>query len=232
VTTATDVDNSVSTLTTYDRFGRPTLVKAAYNTPVETRTAITYSDEDRHVITKSDLNVAGDGKIVKIQHYDQLGRVRMTRMLEDAATQSVTNEQHGIKVQTRHGFESGYSYQITSNPYRATTSANASSEDEMGWTLSKSWANGSKSVVETFTGAGLPAPVGSNTSSTGVVVTLRDANKTFVRDQADKWRMSETNALGQLVKVTEDPTAAVPKRRGRGPGKKSKRWRGDPEAID
>ena len=147
-------------------------------------------------------------------------------------SQSVTNEQHGIKVQTRYGFESGYSYQITSNPYRATTSANASSEDEMGWTISKTWANGSKSVVETFTGSGLPAPVGTNAASTGVVVTLRDANKTFVRDQADKWRMSETNALGQLVKVTEDPTAAVPKRRGRGPGKKSKRWRGDPEAID
>jgi len=94
------------------------------------------------VITRSDLNVMGDGKIVKNQHYDQLGRVRLTRMLEDAATQSVTNEQHGIKVQTRYGIESGYSYQITSNPYRATTSANASSEDEMGWTLSKSWANG------------------------------------------------------------------------------------------
>jgi len=96
----------------------------------------------------------------------------------------------------------------------------------MGWTLSKTWANGSKSEVETFTGAGLPAPIGSNTSSTGVVVTLRDANKTFVRDQADKWRMSETNALGQL-----------PKRRGRGPGvggrgrNRSRSWC-DPVAVD
>jgi YD repeat-containing protein len=29
-----------------------------------------------------------------------------------------------------------------------------------------------------------------------------------MRDQADKWRMSTSNALGQMVSVTEDPTAS------------------------
>jgi RHS repeat-associated protein len=209
VTTATDVDNGVSTVTTYDVFGRPTLVKGAYNTSAETRTAIAYHDEGRFVVTRSDLNVAGDGKIVKIQHYDQLGRARLNRVLEDPAQEDPEDELDGIKVQTRYGIENGYTYQISSNPYRAAHSYDATSESTMGWTRSKSLTDGSRSEMETFSGVGLPAPAGSNSSSTGPVVTLADANKTYVRDQAGKWRMSETNALGQLVKVTEDPTSSL-----------------------
>jgi RHS repeat-associated protein len=208
-TTSTDVDNGVSTVTTYDEFGRPVLIKAASGKSEETRTSITYDDEERRVITRSDLNVAGDGKIVNIQHYDQLGRVRLSRMLEDSATQSATAETDGIKVQTRYGIASGYSFQISSNPYRAVSSSSASAEPTMGWTRSKSFTNGNLAEVETFSGTSLPAPLGSNSGSTGVVTTLRDANKTYVRDQADKWRMSETNAVGQLVKLTEDPTSSI-----------------------
>jgi RHS repeat-associated protein len=38
----------------------------------------------------------------------------------------------------------------------------------MGWTRSKAWSTGIRSEVETFSGAALPAPWGSNSSSTGV----------------------------------------------------------------
>src|SRR5678815_5953094 len=86
VTRTTDVDNNVANSTTYDVFGRPTLVKAAEGKPEETRTSTSYSDVNRRVIVKSDLNTVGDEKLVSIQHYDQLGRVRLTRQLEDAAT--------------------------------------------------------------------------------------------------------------------------------------------------
>ena len=208
VTTATDMDNGVSTVMTYDVLARSTLIKAAYNTQAETRTAITYDDEERRVITRSDLNVAGDGKIVKVQHFDRLGRVRLTRVLENPAAESATEERDGIKVQTRYGIETGYTYQISSNPYRANTSTAANSEPTMGWTRGISFTNGRSSETETFAGASFSAVSSYHTGSTGLVATIRDTNKTYVRDQADKWRMSETNGLGQLVKVTEDPTSS------------------------
>jgi YD repeat-containing protein len=46
--------------------------------------------------------------------------------------------------------------------------------------------------------------------STGKVTTWRDGVNTYVRDQADKWRMSTSNGLGQMVSVTEDPTSSFP----------------------
>ncbi|MBK8148995.1 MAG: RHS repeat protein [Acidobacteria bacterium] len=73
----------------------------------------------------------------------------------------------------------------------------------MGWTRSKTWSTGIRSEVETFSGAGLPAPWGSNTASTGVVTTDTDADRTLVTDQAGKQRISRTDGLGQLKEVWE-----------------------------
>ncbi|HMM81493.1 MAG TPA: RHS repeat-associated core domain-containing protein [Pyrinomonadaceae bacterium] len=206
VTTATDADNGVSTVTTYDDLGRPTKVAAASGTALESWTQTEYHDADRFVVVKSDLETKGDGRKVATQFYDQLGRVRLAKTLEDAAAQSATNETDGIKVQTRYKSVSGYTYQLTSNPYRASTSSGASGEDTMGWTRSKAWATGHESQVETFAGATLPQPFltsGYNTSSTGVVDTVTDVNAATVTDQAGKLRRSITNALGQLVRVDE-----------------------------
>lgn len=61
----------------------------------------------------------------------------------------------------------------------------------MGWSRSISQANGSRSEVETFAGVTVPQPdVAGSYVSTGKVVTWRDGVDTYVRDQADKWRMS------------------------------------------
>ncbi len=73
----------------------------------------------------------------------------------------------------------------------------------MGWTRSKAHHLGKHSEVETFSGSALPAPWGSNNSSTGMVQTDIDANATTVTDQAGKLRRSITNALGQLIRVDE-----------------------------
>jgi RHS repeat-associated protein len=205
VTRATDVDNNVSLSTVYDALGRPTLVKAAEGTAIETRTATEYNDAQRYVVVRADLNTTGDGKRVSIQNYDQLGRVRLSRTLEDSATQSAYNESDGVKIQTRYLYSGNYSYQIVSNPYRAATSSQATNELTMGWSRTKIDNGGRVREIETFSGASLPSPLGSNTSSTGVVVTDYDANTTTVKEQSGKRRKSETNALGQLVKVTEDP---------------------------
>jgi RHS repeat-associated protein len=206
-----DVDNDVKSVTEYDALARPTLVRSAADTNLESRTSMAYDTALRLTTSRSDLNVAGDGMLVKVEHFDQLGRTWLSRVLEDPATQSATDPSAGIKVQTRYGNadagSNGYSYQLTSNPYRATSLAGASNEPTMGWTRNITRADGSRSEVETFAGASVPEPGATGLVSTGKVATLRDANRTYVRDQADKWRMSETNALGQLVAVTEDPTA-------------------------
>jgi RHS repeat-associated protein len=206
VTRAIDVDNNVSTSTIYDDFGRPTLIRSAENTPEETRTTTDYSDVNRRVIARSDLNTLGDGKLVSIQHYDQLGRVRLTRRLEDATTQSATDETAGIKVQTRHAFSGTNSYQLVSNPYRAATVAAAASEATMGWSRTKADNGGRVIEVQSFGGNSLPAPWGANTTGTGTVGSAYDANITTITDQDNKVRRTVIDGLGRLGSVVEDPT--------------------------
>jgi len=208
-TSATDVDNGVTNATVYDDLGRPVKAITGQGTALESWTTTEYHDADRYVVLRSDLETKGDGKKVATQFYDQLGRVRLSKTLEDASTQSATNETDGIKVQTRYltdynsGTGVGHTYQLGSNPYRAATSGAASSEPTMGWTLSTALNTGRHSQVETFSGTSLPAPWGNNTSSTGVVTTDIDSDRTLVTDQTLKQRISRTNALGQLTDVWE-----------------------------
>ena len=202
VTSATDVDNNITNATEYDNLGRPVKAISALGTSLEAWTTTEYHDAERFVVVKSDLEAKGDGKKQATQFFDQLGRVRLSKTLEDPS-QSATNETDGIKVQTRYETVSGYTYQLKSNPYRASVSTGASGEPTMGWTRSKGWAAGHQSQVETFSGSALPAPWGSNTSSTGIVSTVTDSDTVTVTDQAGKVRRSVTNALGQLIRVDE-----------------------------
>ena len=214
VTKITDADNNVSTETEYDALARPVKVKAAVGTANEVWTQTQYDDIARRIISKSDIDAKGDGRKVAIQHFDQLGRIRLTRTLEDAATQSATNEADGIKVQTRYAYDnptdpanSNGSYSLTSNPYRAATAAQAASEEAMGWTLGYTDKTGKTSTTKTYGGAALPAPFGANTNLTGTVSTAIDANATTVTDQAGKQRRSITNGIGQLSRVDEPDNA-------------------------
>ncbi|QQS33229.1 MAG: RHS repeat-associated core domain-containing protein [Acidobacteriota bacterium] len=203
VLTTTDVDNGVTNAMVYDDLGRPTKAITAQGTNLESWTQTEYDDVNRRVIVRSDLETVGDGKKVATQFFDQLGRVRLSKTLEDSATQSATNETDGIKVQARYKTVSGYTYQLSSNPYRAATSS-AETDATMGWTLSTAWSHGRRAETETFAGAGLPTVFGgSNTNSTGIVRTDIDANTTTVTDQAGKLRRSVTNGLGQLIRVDE-----------------------------
>lgn len=154
VTRTTDADNNVSASTTYDVFGRPTLVKAAEGLSEETHTVTVYSNVSRRVILRTDLNTTGDAKLVSVQHYDQLGRLRLSRALEDASTQSESDETAGIKVQTRYRYGQSNEYRLTSNPYRAPTSAAASGEATMGWTVTTADQGMRVVSIETFGGAG------------------------------------------------------------------------------
>lgn len=206
-TLVTDADNGVSTSTTYDVFGRPTLVVTAPGTTEETQTATFYSDSGRRVVVRSDINGAGDGKLVSIKHYDQLGRVRLVRTLEDATPQGETDETAGVKVQTRYAYGDPtgdpYNYTLVSNPYRAAYSSAAGSELTMGWSRTKADRAGRVVEVQKFAGSGLPAPWGANSAGAGRVTTAYDAEYVTVTDQAMRPRRSAADALGRLVRVDE-----------------------------
>jgi RHS repeat-associated protein len=127
----------------------------------------------------------------------------LTRQLEDAASQSATDETTGIKVQTRYVFNGSASYVLKSNPYRATASVAATSEATMGWTRSKTDNTGRLVEVQTFGGAGLPSPWGSNATTTGTVVSSYDANFTTITEETGKLRRNMVDGLGRLLRVDE-----------------------------
>jgi RHS repeat-associated protein len=214
VTQSTDVDNNVTTQTTYDVFGRPTVVKEAVGTTNERWTRTEYDGQARRVVMRAALNAADDQKLVTVRHYDQLGRIRLARQLENPGD-DVANETLGIKVQTRYyagdvnnpdpAYQSAY--QVVSNTYRAATSSDAGAVEDgstMGWTRTRLDRGGRVIETQTF-GADLPQPWGANSTGANVVSTEYDGSINTVTDQAGKRRRSETDALGRLIKVTEDP---------------------------
>jgi RHS repeat-associated protein len=207
VTETRDVDNNVTTLTTYDHLGRPTLVEEKLVGGASLRKAVTeYSDAARRVITREDQDSVGDGKLITIDHYDQWGRLRLTRELESGNPAEATDETKGVKIQTRYFAGSSTvqnSYDLVSAPYRANYSYEAGNEPGMAWKRTKHDQSGRFIEVETFAGATPPFPWNNNTVSTGKVVTSYNANSTAVMDQAKKVRRSLVDGLGRLKRVDE-----------------------------
>jgi len=202
-TSITDSDNAITTTYGYDALGRP----ASANEAGLRVTATTYEDANRRVIVNRDQNNLGDGAIVAITDYDQLGRVRLTRQLESSSG-NVDDDTVGIKVQTRYLYSGSNSYKLASNPFRAATSSAASSETTMGWSLTQFDQDGRSISTQTFAGTTLPAPFatsGGNSSSTGTVSTSYASQTTTVTDQVQTARASTVDGLGRLVQVTEDP---------------------------
>jgi RHS repeat-associated protein len=216
VTRVTDEENQVSTSTAYDALGRPTLIKEAdgardaNNVSLERQTSTEYSDTLRRVIVRTDMNATGDAGRISVQHYDQLGRPRLSRTLEDSMAEAAEDDAAGVKIQSRYLTDraTGLSYQLTSNPYRAAHSYDAGGEATMGWTLSTS-DRGERAVrAEIFGGATPPAPFATsspNTNSTGAVVSAYDGESVTTTDQALRKRKTVTDAFGRLVQVYEAP---------------------------
>ncbi len=203
VDSRTDVENNIATHIELDNLGRPKTLKEAYGIAGKERwTQTEYHDAERIVEVRSDLKTTGDGKLVSAKHYDQLGRLWLSRQLEDAASQNPLAENDGIKIQTLHKYSGTNSYTLTSNPYRAATSA-TESDSSMGWTLTRFDQGGRVQAVTTYEGGAAPAPWGTNPSSTGTVPTSYDAEYTTVYDQAGKPRRSRVDGLGRLVRVDE-----------------------------
>ncbi|HEV7643588.1 MAG TPA: RHS repeat-associated core domain-containing protein [Pyrinomonadaceae bacterium] len=210
VTSSTDIDNGLINATEYDALGKPVKTISALGTELESWVRTEYNIPEKRVIVRADLETKGDGKKVSIQHFDELGRVRLSRTLEDSTAQDPYNEYDGVKIQTRYAYDdpinpnnSNGVYTLTSNPYRAATSSAAYGEPTMGWALGYINKTGKHSENSNFSGTSLPAPWGNSTNSTGMVSTDTDTDRILVTDQAGKQRISKTNVLGQLSDVWE-----------------------------
>ena len=175
ITEDTDVDNGSVTLYGYDGIGRTVLVQAEdVNGALVRQTSIYHEDGNRRLVNETDLLSAGDLLLRNVTDFDQLGRVRLIRKLEDASSQPVDDDTAGIKVQTRYLSGSNGSYVLTSNPYRASYASGATGETTMGWNLTFIDRNGRLQSVVHYSGVSLPVPFGAgNPVSTGSVHKLQ-----------------------------------------------------------
>ena len=209
VTSARDADNNVTTRTTLDDIGRPTLVKEASGvSAVERHTATDYCDRKRRLVVRSDLSGnPGSGQLVTVTDYDQAGRVRLTRQYETAPPHSgcasYDSESAGIKVETRYQYVSAGTspglYTWTSNPYRGTATT--------GWTRTRLDRLGRVAQAGHFSGAARPST--SATPTLGTTTTAYDAEYTTVTDPGGKKRRSRLDGLGRLVRVDEPDSSGA-----------------------
>ena len=217
VTSATDSDNNVTTLTDLDAVGRPILVTEASGTTEERQTRTWYCDSRRRMIVRSDLSGrAGSGELVTVADYDQTGRVSQTRTWESGAPpmpgegadrnahcaaypSDSDSDRKVIKVKTHDQYVNTGSapghYTWTSNPYRQTGDAT------MGWTRTRADQLGRAVEVGLFGGTTKPST--SATPTLGKTTTVYDAEFTTVTDAANNKRRSRLDGLGRLVRVDE-----------------------------
>ena len=204
VTSVKDVDNGVTTLTELDAVGRPIVVKEAAGKAEERQTRTWYCDSQRRLIVRSDLaGDAGDGELLTVTDYDQLGRVSQARSWESGAPASPTycgaygdesdSDRDVIKVKTSYSFSGTRGYTITSNPHRkaATTGWTRTELDHLG------------RVVEVGHFGGATQPSTTATPTLGKTTTGYDAEFTTVTDADGKSRRSQLDSLGRLVRVDE-----------------------------
>ena len=217
VTSATDSDNNVTTLTDLDAVGRPTVVTEASGRTEERQTRTWYCDSRRRMIVRSDLSGrAGSGELVTVADYDQTGRVSQTRTWESGAPpmpgegadrnahcaaypSDSDSDRKVIKVKTHDQYVNTGSapghYTWTSNPYRQTGDAT------MGWTRTRADQLGRAVEVGLFGGTTKPST--SATPTLGKTTTVYDAEFTTVTDAANNKRRSRLDGLGRLVRVDE-----------------------------
>ena len=191
-----DANGIVSSIVYNDVLDRPTQgIQARYKVttppceppsvcvPAEKRqTTITYDDTSHVITTTSDRDTFNDNILTGKVYYDGLGRTRRSAARE-GATWTITDTQ----------FDALGRVSQVSNPYRAADPDTASppSGAFAEWTTTDYDALGKVIRVTTPDGAH--------------VDTAYSGNQATVTDQAVKKRRSETDALGRLIKITEDP---------------------------
>ncbi len=175
-----DPNNIKSSLYYDDVLDRPTKGIRGVGTSLVNQTLITYDDANRTISTATDKDTNSDGVLQSKAFYDGLGRTYRTAANE-GATWAIKETQFDAL---------GRAYR-SSNPFR-NASPTAALPGNPEWTTSTFDALGRVTQITTPDGAHV------DTSYSGNTVT--------VTDQAGKNRKSETDALGRLKSVWENPT--------------------------
>ena len=194
---------NIEVLFEYDAAGRKTREISAKGTSAEAHRVIEYHDGRRMTVTRSDVKQAADGNKISVEHFDQLGRLRLTRTLDKPSVQNPFDESTGIKVQKRYATREGVVIEADSSPYRSVASTGAGQEEGMGWKVIRNLSGGRIVESEIFEGAAPPAPWGGNTVSKGVSRQLIDGDKTMSTDEAGVRTVSRVDASGNQTDVWE-----------------------------
>jgi RHS repeat-associated protein len=192
----TSIDYTNQLLGTVDPFGRPGQVigpaVTVNNVSQHQRLKNIYEDNLRRITVAADMNSEGDGLLKSRTTKDQLGRVTLAEQSEDGTNYTISSSM--VYEQTGR-------ITYASSPLRATAS------DTDSWSRTTHDALGRVTEVATFKGRTRPssAPANLIANWTGSITTSFDANRTTVMDQQNKARQSQTDALGRLTQVIEDP---------------------------
>jgi RHS repeat-associated protein len=181
-----DVNGIVSSVAYNDALDRPTQgIQARYKvgvgvTSAKSQTTIAYDDGNRVITTTSDRDVFNDNILTRKSYYDGLGRTGRAAVYEgnNSWSISLTN------------FDSLGRVSQASNPFQDASPGSGSAPSGT-WTQTDYDAIGRVIKV--------------TSPDTAHVDTNYYGNQTTVTDQAGKKRRSETDALGRLSYVTEDP---------------------------
>ena len=179
---AEDPNGVKSSLYYEDSLDRPTkAIRAVGIASLVNQSVITYNDGAKTITTASDKDANGDGVFQSQAKYDGLGRTWRAASLHGNGQWSV--------VETE--FDALGRAWRTSNPYFAAN-LNGGINPSGVWT--------------TATFDALSRVIQVTTPDSANVMTVYSGNQVTVTDQAGKNRRSETDALGRLVKVWENPT--------------------------
>lgn len=146
-------------------------------------TTYEYGDVPGNLFVKSLTDLDATRKVETQQFFDGLGRATRSYLREGDALYTATVTEHDNMDRVHQ----------VSNPLRTASVADALSPTE--WTTTEYDSLG--------------RAVSMQTPDNASVTTAYDGNKTTVTDQADKSRRSETDALGRLTGIVEDPAGAA-----------------------
>jgi RHS repeat-associated protein len=177
----TEDQNEVATSFSYnDPLDRRTqVIYVSDIASLKNQTTYLYNDVARTITTTSDRDRFDDNILTSIVYYDGLGRTWRSASDEGAAW-TITDT----------GFDALDRVSQASNPYRAADPDSAVAPAGI-WTKTSYDSLGRVVDVESPDGAHM--------------TTLYSGNQVTVIDQAGKRRRNETDVLGRLIRVTEDP---------------------------
>lgn len=176
-----DVNGLISKTIYNDLLDRPTQTVAAIGTAHEMQTTIIYDDTNRKVMSTSDLNALNDNLLKKESLFDKLGRITENRIYEaDGDYVAIVTKYDAL----------GRTYK-RSNPYRPSETP----ENDILWTTTSFDALSRVTEIET--------PDCAVITNCHKAKTAFDGNRILVTDQADKQRISKTNAIGHLTDIWE-----------------------------